>query len=162
MTINFNFHYQEIGRKFPDANEKCQQTYIGVYNYLKGIVEENKIIVGGKSMGGRIATHIAPKINNRKIIVMGYPLHPPGKPNNLRDEHLYSITQKVLIIQGENDTFGNKAELDPVIEKMKDAHVLYIPFGNHSLKASKKSLLNNNDLEKKTLDYIVKFINRSL
>lgn len=159
MTIKFNFHYQEIGRKFPDKNEKCQQTYLGVLNFLKeNYLKENSIIIGGKSMGGRIATQIADKVQCGKIVVFGYPLHPPGKPEKLRDEHLYPIKQKVLIIQGEKDAFGTKAEIEPVTAKMENAQTLIIPQGNHSLKAPKKSGLDNKEITEMILKSVVKFI----
>lgn len=160
MSVKFNFHYQEIGRKIPDKNEKCQQTYLGIINFLKEkYINEKDIIIGGKSMGGRIATHIADKVQSEKIIVWGYPLHPPGKPEKMRDAHLYSIRQKVLIIQGENDAFGSKMEIEPVINRMKNARSLIIPQGNHSLKVPKKSGLDNANLEKLILSEILKFIN---
>ena len=158
MTVNFNFHYQEIGRKFPDKNEKCQDTYLAIYDYLANMISEDKITIGGKSMGGRIATQIANKVNCKKIIALGYPLHPPGKPDKLRDEHLYPIKQNVLIIQGERDSFGTKEELDPILKKIKNAHAYYVPTANHSLKAPKKSGLDNTILEQKILETIINFV----
>lgn len=160
LAAKFNFHYQEMGKKIPDKNEKCQQTYLGIINFLKEkYIDERDIIIGGKSMGGRIATHIADKVGCEKIIVWGYPLHPPGKPEKLRDAHLYSIRQKVLIIQGENDAFGSKVEIEPVISHMKNARCLIIPRGNHSLKVSKKSGLDNASLETMIINEVLKFIN---
>ena len=161
MTTKFNFHYQEVGRKIPDNNEKCQETYLGIINFLKeNYLDEKNIVISGKSMGGRIATQIADNVQCEKIIIFGYPLHPPGKPEKLRDEHLYPIQQKVLIIQGENDAFGNKMEIDPVVLKMKDAQAIFIPQGNHSLKAPKKSGLDNAELEEMILQGVLKFINK--
>ena len=149
MTVKFNFHYQEIGKKIPDSNQKCQDTYLGLISYL--VAKENlnieNIIPGGKSMGGRIATQIASRIKSQKLIIFGYPLHPPGKPDKLRDAHLYDLTQKVLIFQGERDVFGNKEELAPVAAKMKNCLVKFIPGGDHSLKAPKKSGYGTQDVE---------------
>lgn len=159
MTVNFNFHYQEIGRKFPDKNEKSQETYIAVYKHVANKITEDKIIIGGKSMGGRIATQIAPQLNCEKIIIFGYPLHPPGRPDKLRDEHLYTIKQNVFFIQGENDPFGTKSKLEPVIFKMKNARSYFIPFGNHSLTVPKKSGLDNKVIETKIFETIVGFSN---
>jgi len=161
MTLKFNFHYQEIGRKIPDKNEKCQETYLAVISYLKNTyLVENKITIAGKSMGGRIATQIAGQVSCEKIIVFGYPLHPPGKPEKRRDAHLYGINQDVLIIQGENDAFGKKSELQPVVEKMQKAQVLFITQGNHSLKVPKKSGLDNTEIERMILDRVVQFLNK--
>jgi len=161
MSIKFNFHYQEIGRRIPDKNEKCQETYLGVIHFLKeNYISENKIIIGGKSMGGRIATQIADRVECPKLVIFGYPLHPPGKPEKLRDTHLYPIQQKVLIIQGENDAFGTRTELEPVVRKMKQASAFFVPQGNHSLKVAKKSGLDNAELQEKILEKVVRFIKR--
>jgi predicted alpha/beta-hydrolase family hydrolase len=160
ITVKFNFHYQELGKKVPDRNNKCRETYLGVVNYLihnEKIAAEN-IILGGKSMGGRIATQIAGQTGCEKIIVFGYPLHPPGKPDKLRDAHLYDLDKKVLIFQGEKDAFGNRDELDPVIKKMKNTRVVYIPQGNHSLKAPKKSGFSNEQIEEMIVEGIKDFI----
>ena len=161
MTIKFNFHYQEIGRKIPDKNEKCQETYLAVISFLKNnYLNENKITIAGKSMGGRIATQIAGQVACENIVVFGYPLHPPGKPDKLRDAHLYDIKQNVLIIQGESDAFGNREELQPVVQKMSRAQVIFITQGNHSLKAPKKSGQDNNQIEKMILDQVIQFLNK--
>ncbi len=161
MTVNFNFHYQEIGRKFPDKNEKCQETYLGLYKHIMTEFAASNIVLGGKSMGGRIATQIAGVLSCKKIVVLGYPLHPPGKPQKLRDEHLYPLEQKVLFVQGENDAFGTKSEMERVILKMKTAQAHYVSSANHSLKAPKKSGLDNDVLEKNIFETIVTFITKT-
>ena len=159
MTIKFNFHYQETGRKIPDKNEKCQETYLAIIDFIKShYIGESQIAIGGKSMGGRIATQIAGKVSCSKIVVFGYPLHPPGKAEKLRDAHLYPIQQQILFIQGERDAFGNKLEMDPVVNKMKQARIFYIPQGNHSLKAPKKSGLDNKQLEETIFQNVTKFL----
>jgi predicted alpha/beta-hydrolase family hydrolase len=87
-------------------------------------------------MGGRMATHLGATGVDRLmgIIVFGYPLHPPGKPEQLRVAHLPSIRVPVLIVQGERDTFGTPGELAPVLDTMPaGAELLAIPGGDHSL-----------------------------
>jgi predicted alpha/beta-hydrolase family hydrolase len=89
-----------------------------------------------ESMGGRMATHLgaAHLADLGGIVVFGYPLHPPGKPSQLRVEHLPAIAAPVLIVQGERDAFGTPAELKPALESMKapvDLHI--VPRGDHSL-----------------------------
>jgi hypothetical protein len=87
-------------------------------------------------MGGRMATHLgaAGLEGLSGIVVFGYPLHPPGKPDQLRVDHLPSITVPVLIVQGERDTFGTPRELTPAIDSMKAAVQLQIVSrGDHSL-----------------------------
>jgi predicted alpha/beta-hydrolase family hydrolase len=94
------------------------------------------MFIGGKSMGGRMATHLgAAGVDGlRGIIVFGYPLHPPGRPERLRADHLPSVKVPVFIVQGARDTFGTPGELAPVLETMPaGAEMLPIPGGDHSL-----------------------------
>ena len=87
-------------------------------------------------MGGRIATHLGAQGLDglRGIIALGYPLHPPGRPDQPRVAHLPSITVPVLIVQGERDTFGTPAELQPVVATMQTPVTLHIvQGGDHSL-----------------------------
>lgn len=159
MTVKFNFHYQEIGKKFPDSNKKCQETYLGVINYLDSEhVNIKNIVPGGKSMGGRIATQIAGQIESPKLIVFGYPLHPPGKPGQLRDQHLYELDKNILIFQGENDSFGNRNEITPVINKLKDARIVFISNADHSLKTPKKSLMTEQQVNEIILKEVKDFL----
>ncbi len=94
------------------------------------------MFIGGKSMGGRMATHLgaAHLEGLAGIIVFGYPLHPPGKPAQLRVQHLPSIAVPVLIVQGERDAFGSPQELKPAIETMTAQVTLHaVAKGDHSL-----------------------------
>jgi predicted alpha/beta-hydrolase family hydrolase len=94
------------------------------------------VFIGGKSMGGRIATHLAAQglESLSGVICFGYPLHPPGKPDQLRIAHLPSIAVPVLVIQGERDAFGTPDELRPHLDAMKaKVHLHVIPRGDHSL-----------------------------
>jgi len=94
------------------------------------------VFIGGKSMGGRMATHLGAQGLDglRGIVALGYPLHPPGRPDKPRTEHLPSIRVPVLIVQGERDTFGTPDELKPVIATMKTKVTLHVVAGgDHSL-----------------------------
>ena len=94
------------------------------------------MFIGGKSMGGRMATHLGAQGLDGLlgIVALGYPLHPPGRPDKPRTEHLPSIRVPVLIVQGERDDFGTPEELKPVIATMKANVTLHIVAGgDHSL-----------------------------
>ena len=87
-------------------------------------------------MGGRIATHLAAQGLDplAGVVCFGYPLHPPGKPDQLRIAHLPSITAPMLIIQGERDIFGTPAELQPHLDSMTaDVRLRVVVRGDHSL-----------------------------
>jgi len=99
------------------------------------------LFVGGKSMGGRIATYVAaadPKLPLDGLVLLGYPLHPPGKPDQRRDKHLPDIGRPILFVQGTRDTFGTPAELAPVIDAIGASALHVVDGGDHSFKISKK------------------------
>jgi len=132
----FNFLYMEQKRRAPDTAaslERCLRRVIECAQESAGT--PGALFVGGKSMGGRIATHLAAQGDGVSgVFALGYPLHPPGKPEQLRSAHLAAITVPVLIIQGERDAFGTPSELAPVIAAMKAPVTLEIvPGGDHSL-----------------------------
>ena len=87
-------------------------------------------------MGGRIATHIAAQgvEGVSGVVLLGYPLHPPGQPEKRRDAHLPQIQQPVLFVQGSNDTFGSGDEISDVVKTMPNAFLHLIEGGDHSFK----------------------------
>jgi predicted alpha/beta-hydrolase family hydrolase len=102
------------------------------------------VFIGGKSMGGRIATHLAAgddaeQLGIRGVVALGYPLHPPGKPQQLRAAHLSRIHVPMLIVQGERDPFGTPAELQPVLDAIAaDITLHVVENADHSLTPSRQ------------------------
>ncbi len=96
------------------------------------------LFIGGKSMGGRIASMVADEPGVAGVICFGYPFHPPGKPEKLRTEHLKTMKVPTLIVQGERDPFGRPEEVASY-GLAKKIGVVWIPDGDHSLKPRKKS-----------------------
>lgn len=92
-----------------------------------------KVVVGGKSMGGRMASMIADEVGARGLICFGYPFHPPGKLDQPRIAHLEKLRTPALIIQGTRDAFGTPADVEryPLSRKI---HIEWIEGGDHSLK----------------------------
>lgn len=139
MTVSFNFPYQEKKRKIPDRQAVLEQTYLSVIDL---VARESKlalshIVIGGKSMGGRIATHIAPRANVGGLVLLGYPLHAVGKPDVVRDEHLYSIHVPCLFVSGDRDSLCTLALMKKVVSKMKRAAIFVVEDGDHSFKIRK-------------------------
>jgi predicted alpha/beta-hydrolase family hydrolase len=104
---------------------------------VEGLGRES-LVIGGKSMGGRIASLIADEAGVAGLVCLGYPFHPTGKPDRLRVEHLGSIKTPTLILQGERDPFGSREEvagykLSPVVR------VAWVEDGDHSFKPRKTS-----------------------
>ncbi|MEQ1757095.1 MAG: alpha/beta fold hydrolase [Vicinamibacterales bacterium] len=137
-VVTFNFPYMEAKRRLPDRApvlEACFEAVVAQARALPGLAERG-LFIGGKSMGGRMATHLAAKGLDRLrgVVALGYPLHPPGKPEQLRVAHLPQIQVPVLIVQGERDTFGTPAELTPYAEAIPGgATVHVVDGGDHSL-----------------------------
>ncbi len=132
----FNFPYMEQKRRVPDRApvlEDCFRQVIAFVQESAGAPDA--LFIGGKSMGGRIATHLAAQADQMAgVFALGYPLHPPGKPEQLRTAHLGAIRVPVLIVQGERDAFGTPAELRQAIGAMNARVTLeVVEGGDHSL-----------------------------
>jgi predicted alpha/beta-hydrolase family hydrolase len=137
-VVTFNFPYMEQKRRAPDRSpvlENCFRAVVAATGEQRSL-KNRRLFIGGKSMGGRIATHVAAAGMDalHGVIALGYPLHPPGKAEQPRTAHLPAITVPVLIVQGERDVFGTPAELAPVIKSMRaDVMLHVVAGGDHSL-----------------------------
>jgi predicted alpha/beta-hydrolase family hydrolase len=141
-TMTFNFLYTERGRHIPDPKARLESCYRAVINAALNHrkLKKNRLVIGGKSMGGRIASQVAAAEGDRVagLVVLGYPLHPPGRPDKLRDEHLKDIHAPMLFLQGARDSFGTKDEIGAVIKKLHLPATLYvIEGGDHSFRVPK-------------------------
>lgn len=118
----FEFAYMEQRRdggkrRPPPRMEKLFPEYLDV---VREIAQQangaQTIVIGGKSMGGRVASMIADDLYDQRqiagLVCLGYPFHPPGKPEALRTDHLVSLKTPALIAQGERDPFGNQSEIE--------------------------------------------------
>jgi predicted alpha/beta-hydrolase family hydrolase len=143
-VVTFNFLYTEQRRKIPDRAPVLEACYRAVIAAVRDRVESARraLFVGGKSMGGRIATQVAAADASLPIaglVLLGYPLHPPGKPTERRDKHLPSISRPMLFVQGTRDAFGTPDELMPLLQALDPAPTLYpVAQGDHSFKLSRK------------------------
>lgn len=119
--------------------------------------DAGRLIIGGKSMGGRIATMVADELGVAGVVCLGYPFHPPGKPEKLRTEHLRAIETPVLVVQGERDTFGARAEVATYDLSAKITFA-WAPDGDHSLKPRKRSGHTMDENLEQAIEAIVEFI----
>ncbi len=119
------------------------------------------LFIGGKSMGGRIASHVAAETTTdlkiAGLICLGFPFHPPRKPDKFRGKHLESMPIPSLILQGERDPFGNKNEIADYNLSRRVA-VEYLSEGDHSFTPRVRSGLTSNDNLKYAVEKIIKFI----
>ena len=145
--VTFNFVYMEQGRRAPDPKARLEATYRAAIEATRTVVTSAKtrLVIGGKSMGGRIASQVAASdeapVEVDGLIFLGYPLHPPGRPERRRDAHLPSIAAPMLFVQGSRDTFGTRDEIQPVVDACQAARLHIVEGGDHSLKVRGKDAL---------------------
>jgi predicted alpha/beta-hydrolase family hydrolase len=119
----------------PDRPAVLEATW---HEAIEAVGHPERLIIGGRSMGGRIASMIADDAGVRGLVCLGYPFHPLGKPGRTRTAHLATLRTPALIVQGERDAMGDRVEvagyaLSPTIE------IVWLPDGDHSFVPRKRS-----------------------
>ena len=191
-ALTFNFQYMEQGRHVPDPKAKLENCYRAVIEAARKHkkLKANRIVIGGKSMGGRIASQVAaldcggstplsgaaPNSSRKSkrqaapspediagLVFLGYPLHAPGRPDQLRDAHLPQIKAPMLFVQGSRDAFGTPDELRATIKKHRLPATLHIvEGGDHSLKVPKSLGIPQDKIYASTLDAIATWIQKAM
>lgn len=139
-VLRFSFPYmaeqQRTGkRRPPNRIPVLQETWRTV---VSACGAPNRLVIGGKSMGGRAASTVADSLAVGGLVCLGYPFHPPGRPENTRTEHLADIRTPTLIVQGERDALGN-APTVATYTLSATINIHWIPDGDHSFKPRKVS-----------------------
>ncbi len=146
-VVTFNFLYKERGRRVPDPARRLEACYRAVVSAVRARHQDEgrRFFIGGKSMGGRIASQVLAanaQANEEPgadgLIFLGYPLHPPGRPEKLRAAHLPLIKVPMLFVQGSRDAFGTPDELRPVLAGCDSAELFVVDGGDHSFKVRRK------------------------
>lgn len=139
-VVRFEFPYMTQRRltgtkRPPDRAPKLVACYGEVLDKLNA---ESPVFIGGKSMGGRMATMLAAERTVAGVCVLGYPFHAPGKPERIRTEHFRQLKCPVLICQGERDPMGRREEVEDYAIP-SGIHLHWLPDGDHDLKPRKAS-----------------------
>lgn len=142
----FDFGYMQMAkaldkRRPPERAPKLLAHYRDV---LSAQLDGLPVFIGGKSMGGRMASMLVcdDDIEVQGVFALGYPFHPPGKPEKLRTEHFADIPCPFVVLQGERDTFGNQAEVTALAAQAEEQswpELVWLKDGDHSLKPRKAS-----------------------
>ncbi|KAB2826181.1 alpha/beta family hydrolase [Aliivibrio finisterrensis] len=162
QVVRFNYHYMqqriETGsRRPPERAPKLLEQFTQVLSLL-----DKPMIIGGKSMGGRMASLLLAEqeselINVKGLACLGYPFHPQGKPEKLRTEHLPDIAVPILMLQGDRDALGNKQEVQSY--NLPDSiQWLWLPDGDHDLKPRIKSGYRHQDHIESAIERLATFI----
>lgn len=159
-VFTFDFDYVRAKKKVPDRAPALEAAFRAAIAGARKKHPRGRLFLGGKSMGGRIASHLAAQGEACDgLFFFGYPLHPPGKPEKRRDAHLSAITVPMLFVQGERDPFGTKAEMKPLVKKL-GATLVIIPEGDHSFAVPKRTGLDEEAVRALACDAVAVFVSR--
>lgn len=159
-VIRFEFPYMAERRKTGKAPPPNRlPLLVAVWKKVISHHTKGKVFVGGKSMGGRIASMVADEMDVSGVICLGYPFHPIGKPDVLRTQHLEKIKTPMLVVQGERDPFGNKTET-PYYNLNRKIKFTWLMDGDHSFKPRKISGVTLDENLEFAIDAVEKFMIR--
>ncbi len=161
--LRFNFLYREMGKKSPDPDHRLRHALSRAMDFLKADRHCTGLVVAGKSLGARIAAAGAAEgdITPRGIIFLGYPLHAPGKKDNLRDATLRQIRVPMLFCEGTRDPFCDLSCLKPVIEDI-GAELEVIEGGDHAFDLPQSNPRPQEDVYTQVVGTCLEWIERKL
>jgi uncharacterized protein len=161
-SLRFDFPYRRAGRRAPDRAPVLMTAVRDAAAELarRAKLSPDRLVLGGRSMGGRIASMVAaddtPALG---LALLGYPLHPPGRPDRLRVEHFPHLTMPVLFVSGTRDAFGTPAELKRHAKKVKGPVTFsWVDTGDHSFKPLKASGLTAAAALAEVAEAVVEFV----
>ncbi len=166
-VFTFDFLYMERGRRLPDKKDALEACWRDVLVAVRARASKAPLFIGGKSMGGRIASQIAAEGEDATggpiagLVFLGYPLHPPRAPAKHRSEHLPRVRAPMLFCQGERDAFGTPDELRPIVRKLHaGTELVAIEGGDHSFAVPKRLGVPQDVVHARVLDAIVAWMTR--
>jgi uncharacterized protein len=138
QAILYNFPYTERRRRLPDPPEILEAAVRAVGDHALAHLGARRLVHGGKSMGGRMASQsVAKGAPADALVFLGYPLHPPGRPEALRDRHLPQVAQPMLFVQGTRDAFARWDLVEPLVLRL-GATLYKVEDGDHSFAVPKR------------------------
>jgi predicted alpha/beta-hydrolase family hydrolase len=166
-VVTFDFLYAHARKRAPDRPPVLEATWRAAIAAVRARADlaTAHLYIGGKSMGGRIATMVVagsePIGRIDGLVLLGYPLHPPGKPQQLRVEHLPRVKAPMLFVQGSRDTFGTREELGPIVAKLSPGTRMFVvEGGDHSLVRPKSAGEPIEKVMERVADEVAGFIAR--
>jgi uncharacterized protein len=140
-VVRFNFLYREKRSGRPDAMPRLKECIAAVASHARREIAPKKLILGGRSMGGRAASMLAADgFSCDGLLLLAYPLHPAGKPEELRDVHLAKIKVPVLCLNGTRDALCRRDLMEPVVDRLGDRWTMHwLEGADHSFHVLKSS-----------------------
>ena len=148
-ALLYNFPYTDARRRVPDPADVLEMTARAVGDHARASLGASRVVLGGKSMGGRIASQaVAKGAAADGLLFLGYPLHPPGKPETLRDRHLPEVGVPMLFLQGTRDAFARWDLLEGVIARLGEKATLHrLEDADHSFRVPRRTGRTPADVE---------------
>jgi uncharacterized protein len=160
-TATFDFPYMKARRSVPDRAPVLEASWREAIAAARREFGRLPLFIGGKSMGGRMASHVAAQGEPvRGLVFFGYPLHAPGKPDQKRDAHLPQIASPMLFVQGTRDPFGTTDEIRKLLPSLQRATIYEVTGGDHSLKVSSAKAKQDEAMER-VLDAVAEWIKKN-
>jgi uncharacterized protein len=159
-AATFDFPYISAGRKVPDPPRVLEEAWRSAIDRGREIFDGLPVFIGGKSMGGRIASQVASQNSDgvAGLVFLGYPLHPPGKPQQRRDAHLPAIAVPMLFVQGTRDAFGTAEEIRELLPRLKHPTFHAVEGGDHSFRIGGRGAPKPDVVLGEVLDIVVRWM----
>jgi predicted alpha/beta-hydrolase family hydrolase len=160
-VVRFNFLYSEARKKAPDRQPVLEQTFTEVAEFVSSELAPEKLVIGGKSMGGRMASYVAASgaVKADGLLFLGYPLHAPGRPDRMRADHLSDISIPMLFLEGTRDPFCPLDTLRPVVAKLDaPVEISVIEDGDHSFKVRRSSGRTTEDAWNEAIGHVTHWL----
>ena len=155
-TVLYNFPYTEAGRRAPDPPARLEATAAAAADFARTSLGARRVVAGGKSMGGRIASQaVAAGAPADGLVFLGYPLHPPGRFETLRDRHLGAIAIPMLFVQGTRDAFAREDLLERVLARLGPLATRHrVEGGDHSFAVPRSQKRSPADVEREIVSVV--------
>jgi predicted alpha/beta-hydrolase family hydrolase len=159
-ALLYNFPYTDAKMRAPDSPEVLEMTARAVAEHAAGELGARRVVLGGKSMGGRIASQaVAKGAPAHGLVFLGYPLHPPGRTEFRRDRHLPKVGVPMLFVQGTRDAFARWDLLEKLIDRLGEGATLHrIDDGDHSFRVPKRTGRTAADVEAEVIQVTVDWL----
>jgi uncharacterized protein len=160
-SLRFNFPYRAAGRRGPDRAPVLEAAVREAVAELarRTKLPPERLVLGGRSMGGRICSMVAAETGALGLVLLGYPLHPPGKATQLRVEHFARLRMPTLFVSGTRDAFGTPTELRRHAKKLKGpVSFHWVETGDHGFKPLKSSGLTVDAVLAEVAGAVVEFV----
>lgn len=162
-AATFDFDYMTQRKGVPDRPPVLEARWRDAIQEARSRFKPLPLFIGGKSMGGRIASQVAAQdaTGIAGLVFLGYPLHPPGRPDQRRDGHLPEIKVPMLFVQGTRDAFGTTEEIRGLLPRLRNATLHEVAGGDHSFKVSGRGAPKPDAVLNSVLDAVVAWILKS-